>query len=223
MEVLIVTNSYMLREVVENFFHTSFKNCKINSVNNIKNLEPMNSSQTDLVIIDVEKDITQHLDTIKAFSKLTKILVYDRRNNKEVFVALSKAGVAGYLVDRPEKEELIHIVKKILKGKKHYDAELFESILNLDFATAAIKPFDMKFTSINEEQINLTNREREVLLKVQKGYSNKEISEQLYITEHTIKKHITSILSKLNMKNRKELIYSGNIDSFAEKLKIIGF
>ena len=64
----------------------------------------------------------------------------------------------------------------------------------------------------NQEVLNkssyedLTERESQVLYMVGLGYTNKEIAEKLYISEHTIKKHVTSILSKLDMRNRKDLI-----------------
>ena len=52
----------------------------------------------------------------------------------------------------------------------------------------------------------LTSREKEVLDMVVSGLTNKEIAKSLYLSEHTIKKHITNILDKLDMRNRKDLI-----------------
>ena len=53
---------------------------------------------------------------------------------------------------------------------------------------------------------SLTSRENEVLEKVGEGYSNKDIAKSLHISEHTVKKHISNILVKLDMRNRKDLI-----------------
>ena len=88
----------------------------------------------------------------------------------------------------------MYIVKTVIKGKKYYDLEILDELMN------------------NEDTFNkslydtLTERESQVLHMVGLGSSNKEIAKQLYVSEHTIKKHITSILFKLDMKNRKDLI-----------------
>ena len=65
---------------------------------------------------------------------------------------------------------------------------------------------DNKEVFNNSSYEDLTERESQVLHMVGLGYTNKEIAKKLYISEHTIKKHITSILSKLDMRNRKDLI-----------------
>ena len=65
---------------------------------------------------------------------------------------------------------------------------------------------DNKETFNKSSYEDLTERESQVLHMVGLGYTNKEIAKKLYISEHTIKKHITSILSKLDMRNRKDLI-----------------
>lgn len=53
----------------------------------------------------------------------------------------------------------------------------------------------------------LTNKEKDILKLITKGLSNKQISEKLAITEGTVKQQINSILSKMKMKNRHEIIY----------------
>jgi DNA-binding NarL/FixJ family response regulator len=52
----------------------------------------------------------------------------------------------------------------------------------------------------------LTQREKDVLLLVKKGYTNKEIAQELYVTEFTVKSHVSSIFKKLNVPNRTRAI-----------------
>ncbi|WP_108867484.1 response regulator transcription factor [Aquimarina aquimarini] len=71
---------------------------------------------------------------------------------------------------------------------------------------------------INQAKINelgISNREHEVLCKVAEGLSNKEIAHQLYVSENTIKTHVSNLLAKLNAKRRTQAI------QIAKKLKII--
>ena len=73
----------------------------------------------------------------------------------------------------------------------------------------------MSRVSVNNENI-LTNKEKSVLKYVCKGLTNKNIAEELNVTDYTIKKHVSSILHKLNLKNRQDIIIyakgSGIID-----------
>ncbi len=59
-----------------------------------------------------------------------------------------------------------------------------------------------KYIKRNEEIFMLTNREKEVLKLLAKGYTNPEIAQMLYISPHTVKAHVAAILKKLNVKNR---------------------
>lgn len=58
---------------------------------------------------------------------------------------------------------------------------------------------------------NLTNREMEVLIKIIEGKSNKEIAEELVITHHTVKSHITEIFRKLGVRNRTQAAVTGKL------------
>lgn len=56
------------------------------------------------------------------------------------------------------------------------------------------------------EQLGLTNREREVFLEICRGLSNREIAEKLYVSEHTVKTHVSNLLMKLEVKRRTQVI-----------------
>ena len=79
---------------------------------------------------------------------------------------------------------------KIIIGKKFYDLDLFEESLKEN----------------RNGKDRLTIRENEILNLVGKGLNNKEIGQKLFITENTVKKHVSSIFTKLGFKSRKEVI-----------------
>ena len=62
----------------------------------------------------------------------------------------------------------------------------------------------MKESSKNDQDSNLTAREKEVLRALGEGLSNRDIAEKLYITEYTVKKHVSQILSKLELADRTQ-------------------
>src|SRR5699024_8155641 len=105
-----------------------------------------------------------------------------------------KNKIENCIFDIGKMNELLHIIKTVIKGKKYYDLDILDEIM------------DNKETFNKSSYEDLTERESQVLHMVGLGYTNKEIAKKLYISEHTIKKHITSILSKLDIRNRKDLI-----------------
>lgn len=203
MEILIISKASIFTDGLEAFFCSKFENCNVRRLKSVIELRTVDLSKFEFIFMDIEKDILDNIKFIDDEFNKANVLCYDRHNNKSIFFELLKLGIDGYIVDRVEKDDLVYIMRKILNGKKYYDSELLEHLISSDCDN-----------NYNYNKLRtLTYREREVLEKVMKGLSNKEISKELYITEHTIKKHITSILSKLNMKNRKELIYkvSGDV------------
>ncbi|WP_438433916.1 LuxR C-terminal-related transcriptional regulator [Gorillibacterium sp. sgz500922] len=96
-------------------------------------------------------------------------------------------GVEGVVLKEALPEELIFAVRMIGRGRKYYDFEMLEARL-LDRQPE------------NEHQ--LTPKEQEVLEMLSLGLTNKEIASRLFVTEYTVKKHVSQILGKLNLSDR---------------------
>ena len=128
-------------------------------------------------------------------------MVLDSKRDMAIFLKSMEYGVDGYTLNISDKEEFVYMINKILNGKKFYDPEVLQ--------------YKMSRVSVNNETY-ITNREKCVINYVCKGLSNKEIAKELNITDYTIKKHVSSILHKLKLKNRKDIIIyargSGIID-----------
>lgn len=95
--------------------------------------------------------------------------------------------VEGLVLKEALPEELIHAIRMISRGRKYYDVELLESRLT-------DQPTD--------KTSNLTPKEQEVLQMLSEGLSNKEIAARLVVTEYTVKKHVSQVLSKLDLPDR---------------------
>jgi len=96
--------------------------------------------------------------------------------------------VDGYVLKESLPEELIMALRLVLEGRRYYAPEILKVAVNLKE-----EPLDQ-----------LTPRETEVLHLLAKGLSNKEIADKLFVSENTVKTHVSRILGKLGMEHRTE-------------------
>ena len=199
MNILIVSEAFVIREYMEYFFKDLLEDVNVNVKRTLRETTKDELLQTDFILIDIHNDIVKDLkiiDYIKLKNKKLKVLVIDRNKNKNTFIKVLDYGFEGYITDTIEKDEFIFLINKVLSGKKSYETDLIEVVVNSK-------------TESNIEK--LTKRECEVLKEMSKGLNNKEIGENLFITECTVKKHVSNIFQKLNIRNRQEaIIYVSN-------------
>ena len=100
-------------------------------------------------------------------------------------------GVKGFILKDVDNKELEDSINKVISGGTYFSQEL---LLNL----IKNKSFD--------ENITLTKREKEVLELICKGYSNQQISEQLFISQRTVERHRSNLLLKTDSKNSISLV-----------------
>ena len=193
MEVLVVSKSYIIREAMGIVFKNNFENCIVKNCKELKDIKNLDLSLTEIVFIDMEEDIIENISRIKDYYKQLKFIVLNKFEDKNILLNCFKNKIESCIFDIYEKEDLIYIINTVRKGKKCYDLDILYDILEESVS--------------NKNSIDiLTNREQEVLDMVAVGFTNKDIAENLHLSEHTVKKHITNILYKLDMRNRKDLI-----------------
>ncbi|RDY27459.1 DNA-binding response regulator [Romboutsia weinsteinii] len=194
MNLLIISKSFIVSESIASVFKTEFNIDKIKVISNFNEMPSDELNEYNFVFMETDKDNLIDLENICSYKNVNselKILILDLGKNQSTFTKATKLGVDGYIINIYNKEDFIYIVKRIMRGKSYYDTEMVESIFN--------KRGEL-------ESIILTGREKEVFNQVVYGLSNKEVANNLHITEYTVKKHISSILHKLNLKSRQEVI-----------------
>ena len=194
MKILVVSESFIIRDSLNHILNEILDTDDIITVSNLNNVLDKELLEIDFSFIDVNKNninIVKRLSKIRRKFKSSKIMILDSKKDIELFIKSVDYGIDGYILNIDDKDEFIYIIKKVINGKKFYDSELLQY-------------------SIYKEKINsetyLTNREKCVLNYVCKGLSNKDIANELKITDYTIKKHISSILNKLHLRNRQDII-----------------
>lgn len=194
MNTLIISKSFIVKDSVSKLFTENFNQNHVDQISDLNNISDAELSEYNFIFINIDENNINDLKRINLLrerEESLRILAIDFHKKESLFIESVKLGIGGYISNIEDKEEFIYIVRKIIAGKKFYEGDLMHKALVYKF---------------NRSNSLLTNREEEVIKEVAKGFNNYKISEALSITEYTVKKHISSILQKLGLKNRQEII-----------------
>lgn len=193
--ILLVSNSFVDKEGLNNIFKNEFGVKEVMERGSLDELNHKDFIKVDLIFIDFIDNSYEKIIKMLRYKSLEKqnfkIVILDKKQNKDSFFKFMNLDIDGYIIDLDNKEELIYKIKKIMLGKKYYDTDSMSKILKEGY--------------IKDEGL-LSRREKEVLKEVQRGYKNREIGDLLGISELTVKRHITNILSKLKLSKREDII-----------------
>ena len=188
MKVIVISESLIIRKGIISILK---EEDYISSIKDSYIFKDVYNDEYDLVIVDLNKNNNHYLSDIQNIKQnnKTKIMILDFYEDRSLFSQCKKIGVDGYILANIDSEDIDYAVKQIYRGKKYFDADLIENYLS---------------KSGQEYIEELTKREQEILVCIAKGKSNLEIAKDLYITEHTVKKHTSNIFTKLNVKDRMQ-------------------
>ncbi|KAF1301620.1 MULTISPECIES: response regulator [Enterococcus] len=163
----------------------------------------------DIVLMDVRMPGMSGVEATKKITETTaaKVIILTTFDEDEYIVEGIKNGASGYLLKNTEPEQLTQAIRTVMKG---------QSILSQDVLAKAKQQFhpEQKSADLSE----LTPREIEITRLVAAGLSNKQIANQLFLTEGTINNSLSTILHKLELEHRTQVaIYyltgkAGNAD-----------
>ena len=154
----------------------------------------------DLILLDVSMSGggINAAKAIAATYPIIKIIILTVSEDEETVLAALKAGARGYVLKGVSGPELIRIVRGVYDGEAYITPNLAASLLmESQEQTNIAKP-----SSISLEK--LTYREQQILERLARGLSNKQIALDLSLSEKTIKHYMTNILQKLHVQNRVE-------------------
>lgn len=192
MNFLVVSECFLFRNSLTHLFENIFDDINVKSLPNLKDISIEDIMNSELLFLDSNSQqnyITKAVKDIKKFKDI-KIIILDTKKDKSLFLDLLKVGIDGYILDISDEDDFKYIIKKIINGKKFFDSDLLGN-----FKNECVSNFE-----------DLTKKEEQVMKFLIKGLSNKNIAKEVDVTEYTIKKHVSSILSKLNLKNRQDII-----------------
>ncbi|MEB3180732.1 MAG: response regulator transcription factor [Nostocaceae cyanobacterium] len=158
--------------------------------------------QPDIVLMDVRMPVMDGVAATRVICQqfsATKVLVLTTFDDDEYVSQAMRLGARGYLLKDTHSDDLAAAIRAVHKGYTQMGPGLLEKAIAPPPPVIPPQP-----QRLPPELAGLTPREREVLLLIADGASNREIAEALYISERTVKNHITHILSQLNLRDRTQ-------------------
>ncbi len=167
-------------------------------------LEKTEALRPDVVLMDLVMPI---MDGVTATEKLKerypdlKILVLTSMTDRDHILPALRAGASGYMLKDMQPEQLVEAIRGAYSGNIQLHPDISAHLMSHFLSSASEdQPKETFHSLINE----LTVREKEVLQLIAQGMSNKEIASTLFIAEKTVKTHVSSILSKLDLADRTQ-------------------
>ncbi|MBP8690621.1 MAG: response regulator transcription factor [Sedimentibacter sp.] len=166
----------------------------------------------DLVLMDIQMPEVNGVEATAMIKKdfpNIKIIVLTTFNDDEYIYEALKNGASGYLLKDTSPGEILKAVRTVYRGGALIPSDVAVKVLD-KFSQLAQKTEDKL---IDPRVELLTDREIEICRLIAEGKSNKEISEELFLSQGTVKNHITKILLKLDLRDRTQLaIFTINND-----------
>ncbi|OPH48073.1 DNA-binding response regulator [Paenibacillus ferrarius] len=155
----------------------------------------LDQMQPDLVLVDLNLGNENGLDFIQQARRAghtCKYMILTSSVTRNELQLAQSMQIEGICLKEAFPEDLLYAVEVVARGRKYYDPVLMGSMMN------------DKAGKEEQDLSELTPKELEVLMSLGKGRSNKEIASALYITEFTVKKHVSQVLAKLELADRTQ-------------------
>ncbi|WP_313930058.1 response regulator transcription factor [Trichocoleus sp. FACHB-262] len=164
--------------------------------------------QPDLVLMDVRMPVMDGRAATRTICQQfpeVKVLVLSTFDDDEYISDSIRAGAKGYLLKDMPSDELVQAIRLAHRGYTQMAPGLIEKVMASRSEAEVSEPSSPDLES-------LTPREQDVLRLIGDGSTNREIAEQLFIAEGTVKTHVTHLFDRLNLRNRAQLaIYANSV------------
>lgn len=199
-KILLVDDHAILRDGLKNIL--SFEDdMKVvgEAISGEEALKLADELAPDVIIMDINLPGINGVETtavIKSKNPNARILVLTMYTHDEYLLSALKAGADGYLLKDAPSEHVVDAINTVFRGESMITPRMTKKLVNIH----------LQQTQFKKDESNLTDREQEVLIGLVEGLSNKEIAEKLFISDKTVKIHVSKIFKKLEVKSRSQAV-----------------
>lgn len=163
-------------------------------------IKMVNQHKPDVILMDINmpgKNGIQAIRELKKEEENLKIIVLTIHEDREYLFKTLQMGALGYVLKDAEPSMLVTAIRTVNRGESYIQPNMTKELIK-EFNRVTLHERD------KEVENNLTAREVEVLQLIAEGMINKEIAKHLYISEKTVKNHVSNIFKKINVSDRTQ-------------------
>ncbi|MEP0263989.1 response regulator transcription factor [Dokdonia sp.] len=163
-------------------------------------LKFLESKKVDIIISDVQMPYLNGIDAYKIIKQEypdVKFIVLTMHNSIDGIKYAIRTGISGFIIKtgRMLKEDIINAIDEVSNGYEYYCKETIKLIIS-----------EIRGVKEYKNEINLTNRESQILKLIGKGFKSNDIANQLKISKYTVETYKRNIVDKVGLKSAKELL-----------------
>lgn len=205
-KVLIADDQELIRQSLQIVLNSK-QNIEVSDVaaNGQEVIQCIRKNKPDIILMDIrmpKMDGVQCTKIIKENYPQIKIIILTTFDDDEYVFNALKYGASGYLLKGVSMDELSDAIRTVYSGRAMINPDIAAKVLRL-FSQMAQTNYTIP---VEEKDIRqLTKTEWRIIAQVEKGASNKEIADTLSLSEGTIRNYLSTILNKLNLRDRTQL------------------
>ena len=197
--VLIVDDHEVVREGLRSLLRRRSELTVVGEADSVASaLSEARRTQPDVVVMDVRLPDGTGVEAcreIRAHRPETKVIMLTSYADDEAVFSSIMAGATGYLLKQTRTQALIEAIERAMRG---------ESLLDPAVTQRVLERMRSAGTGKQDEISLLSEQEQKILELIAEGKTNKEIAQEIYLSDKTVKNYVSSILSKLNLRRRSE-------------------
>jgi len=206
--ILLVDDHKLIRDGIKSILKISKHISIVGDCSNGKeaiNFLKKNHNKVDIILMDISMPELNGIDATEIITKLhpnIKVIALTMHIEEAYLSQMIDAGALGYILKDSTKNNIVEAIESVYNNEKYYSSEV--SLKLIDYLLHGEK--EKKKKRKPKIEYHLSKREIQILTSISKGSTNREIADQLNLSNRTIESHRRSLINKLEAKNSVELI-----------------